>query len=76
MACGVCCGRVGGLAPNPAGCPCCGPQLEEGEEFFGDPGGWEDGGLCQVLPEEDWSDQMIEDEDGFFWWPRADPDLP
>lgn len=32
MGCSVCCGYAGGLAPNPAGCPACGPDYDEHEE--------------------------------------------
>jgi hypothetical protein len=35
MGCSVCCGYAGGLAPNPAGCPCCGPDYDEHEERYG-----------------------------------------
>ena len=34
MGCSVCCGYAGGLPPNPAGCPCCGPDYDEYEDRY------------------------------------------
>ena len=77
MGCSVCCGWAGGLAPNPAGCPCCGPEPEEEEEFWeelephecdrcGELGEWEDELCCFCREDlgEDWREEMIDSKSG------------
>ena len=34
MACADCCGYAGGLRANPSGCPSCGPDYSEEEEYW------------------------------------------
>lgn len=39
--CAVCCGEAGGLAPNPTGCPCCGPDDADSDPRDGWCGGYQ-----------------------------------